>query len=230
VGYQAGYSNTTGFANTFVGYQAGYNTNRTDSVSGRNVFIGEAAGFANTTGRFNSYLGHYAGSAITTGSSNTIIGRYDGNLNGLDIRTASNYIVLSDGDGNPREYFDGSGNRNSYCQGTSAGVKPAYDCRSWVNFNGTGTVAINASGNVSSITDNGTGDYTVNFSTAMPDANYMPVASCSIVSGNVMIVNVNSTAGQAISTPTTSACRVATTNRAAGNAADPTYVDVAIFR
>jgi hypothetical protein len=49
---------------------------------------------------------------------------------------------------------------------------PAYDCRAWVNFNGTGTVAIRASGNVSSITDNGTGDYTVNFTTAMPDANY----------------------------------------------------------
>jgi hypothetical protein len=47
-----------------------------------------------------------------------------------------------------------------------------YGCRAWVNFNGTGTPAIRASGNVSSITDNGTGDYTVNFTTAMPDANY----------------------------------------------------------
>lgn len=47
-----------------------------------------------------------------------------------------------------------------------------YKCRAWVNFNGTGTVAISASGNVSSITDNGTGDYTVNFTTAMPDANF----------------------------------------------------------
>jgi hypothetical protein len=45
-------------------------------------------------------------------------------------------------------------------------------CRAWVNFNGTGTVAIRASGNVSSITDNGTGDYTVNFTTALCDANY----------------------------------------------------------
>ena len=48
----------------------------------------------------------------------------------------------------------------------------AYGCRAWVNFNGTGVVAIRASGNVTSITDNGTGDYTVNFTTAMPDANY----------------------------------------------------------
>jgi hypothetical protein len=51
-------------------------------------------------------------------------------------------------------------------------VATAYACRAWVNFNGTGTVAIRASGNVSSITDNGTGDYTVNFTTAMTDANY----------------------------------------------------------
>ena len=51
-------------------------------------------------------------------------------------------------------------------------VAVAYGCRAWVNFNGTGTVAIRASGNVSSITDNGTGDYTVNFTTAIVDANY----------------------------------------------------------
>ena len=51
-------------------------------------------------------------------------------------------------------------------------VATAYGCRAWVNFNGTGTVAIRASGNVSSITDNGVGDYTINFTTAMPNTNY----------------------------------------------------------
>ena len=55
----------------------------------------------------------------------------------------------------------------------ASGSAPVYACRAWVNFNGTGTVAIRASGNVSSITDNGTGNYTVNFTTAMPDANYI---------------------------------------------------------
>jgi hypothetical protein len=54
---------------------------------------------------------------------------------------------------------------------TQAGVE-VYTAKAWVNFNGTGTVAIRASGNVSSITDNGTGNYTVNFTTAMVDANY----------------------------------------------------------
>ena len=51
-----------------------------------------------------------------------------------------------------------------------------YLAKAWVNFNGTGTVAIRAAGNVSSITDNGTGNYTVNFTTAMPDTNYCIVA------------------------------------------------------
>ena len=54
----------------------------------------------------------------------------------------------------------------------ATGSAPLYACRAWVNFNGTGTVAIRDSGNVSSITDNGTGDYDVNFTTAMPDSNY----------------------------------------------------------
>ena len=66
-----------------------------------------------------------------------------------------------------------------------------YKCRAWVNFNGTGTVAIRASGNVSSITDNGTGNYTVNFTTALPNANYNFVASAERGSGQNMIINLN---------------------------------------
>ena len=56
-------------------------------------------------------------------------------------------------------------------------VAVAYGCRAWVNFNGTGTVAIRASGNVTSITDDGTGTYTVNFTAAMPDTNYAAAVS-----------------------------------------------------
>jgi hypothetical protein len=62
----------------------------------------------------------------------------------------------------------------------ASGSAPIYAARAWVNFNGTGTVAIRASGNVTSITDNGTGDYTINFTTAMSDANY----SCLFSAGN----------------------------------------------
>ena len=60
------------------------------------------------------------------------------------------------------------------------GSAPIYACRAWVNFNGTGTVAIRASGNVSSITDNGVGCYTVNFTTPMVDGNYSAFYDSSI--------------------------------------------------
>ena len=66
--------------------------------------------------------------------------------------------------------FDSSGNFKFNSGYGSVGT--AYGCRAWINFNGTGTPAIRGSGNVSSITDNGTGNYTVNFTTAMPDVNY----------------------------------------------------------
>ena len=58
----------------------------------------------------------------------------------------------------------------------ASGSAPVYACRAWVNFNGTGTIAIRGSGNVSSITDGGVGNYLVNFTTAMPDANYSALA------------------------------------------------------
>ena len=54
----------------------------------------------------------------------------------------------------------------------ASGTAPIYACRAWVNFNGTGTVAISGSGNVSSITDHGTGLFTANFTTAMENVNY----------------------------------------------------------
>jgi hypothetical protein len=52
--------------------------------------------------------------------------------------------------------------------------------KAWVNFNGSGTVAIRGSFNVSSVTDNGTGQYTVNFTNAFADANYAAVISCGL--------------------------------------------------
>lgn len=60
-----------------------------------------------------------------------------------------------------------------------SGDAPYFGCRAWANFNGTGTVAIRASGNVTSITDHGAGDYTVNFTTPLPDGNYSAPCSAS---------------------------------------------------
>jgi hypothetical protein len=68
--------------------------------------------------------------------------------------------------------------------GAQSGSAPIYGARAWVNFNGTGTVAIRASGNVSSITDGGTGVYTVNFTTAMPDTNYSVTVTARRIDAN----------------------------------------------
>ena len=122
-------------------------------------------------------------------SANTTIG---GNLI-AQAGSASTPAIQATGDANTRIYFSGADAVDVATGGTQAlqldssqnlkfnsgfgSVATAYGCRAWVNFNGTGTVAIRASGNVSSITDNGTGDYTVNFTTAMPDANYVVAGS-----------------------------------------------------
>jgi hypothetical protein len=107
VGRQALQANTTASNNTAVGYQAGY----TNSTGAQNAFFGRLSGYY-ATGGFNTFLGDNAGSNISSGTKNTVIGRYDGNQNSLDIRTLSNYIVLSDGDGVPRGYFDNNGTYN----------------------------------------------------------------------------------------------------------------------
>jgi uncharacterized protein (AIM24 family) len=102
----------------------------------------------------------------------------------------------------------------------------AYGCRAWVNFNGTGTPAIRASGNVTSITDNGTGDYTVNFTTAMPDANYSVTTSGFESQGSYVTSGFGIRSGTA---PTTSSVRGSCVSYA-GSYVDPTYVLVVIFR
>jgi hypothetical protein len=103
----------------------------------------------------------------------------------------------------------------------ATGSAPIYACRAWVNFNGTGTVAIREDGNVSSITDNGTGSYRVNFSTAMPDANY---AACSIGpqwSGGPYIISTGSYLAGSLSV---------VTGTPPGAPTDLANISVAIFR
>ena len=78
--------------------------------------------------------------------------------------------------------------------------------KAWVNFNGEGTVAIRASFNVSSITDNGTGDYTVNFTNAMPDANYC--LSGTAAGGSVSVPDPWRSVSMDVTPPTASNCRV----------------------
>ena len=105
-------------------------------------------------------------------------------------------------------------------------VAVAYGCRAWVNFNGTGTVAIRASGNVTSITDNGTGNYTVNFTNALTDANYSVLVTTKETDNAT--VSGNGTNGMSYSYSTTSV-RALTAN-CAGALVDPIFVNVAILR
>jgi hypothetical protein len=124
VGYQAGYSNTTSGFNTFLGYQAGNTFNYTGGngyncfigsragtavTTGQlNCFVGDASGLVATTGSGNTFIGQSSGNSITTGGKNTIIGGYTGNSNSIDIRTASNNCIVSDGDGNPQIHSNSS--------------------------------------------------------------------------------------------------------------------------
>ena len=106
---------------------------------------------------------------------------------------------------------------------TVSGTAPLYMARAWVNFNGTGTVAIRGSGNVSSITDNGTGNYTVNFTTAMSDANYGFSLVAGTISGNYLF---GSPYGN---NPTTTQLQFHTVNPSSSNV-DPLYVTASVFR
>ena len=125
--------------------------------------------------------------------------------------------VIIDGSAGVTTNAGGSVNPSTNVEGIN------YSCRACVNFNGTGTVAIRASGNVSSITDNGTGDYTINFTTAMPDANYSVVYG----SGEGTAGSGLRIAAQSGNTTTTQ--RIAIRNLS-NTLQDAEQVNVAIFR
>jgi hypothetical protein len=95
------------------------------------------------------------------GNGLIVRGDNNGDFSNFEVRTPGNTTSLAV-----------AGNGNLKFNSGYGSAATAYGCRAWVNFDGTGTPAIRESGNVSSITDNGTGDYDVNFATAMPDANY----------------------------------------------------------
>jgi hypothetical protein len=112
----------------------------------------------------------------------------------------------------------------------ASGSAPIYACRAWVNFNGTGTVAIRASGNVSSITDNGTGDYTVNFTTAMPDANYAVSGSARFDEGGVDGNGPSFSLRRVPQTTTSVRVMAGTYNGGVITLVDCNAVNVAVFR
>jgi hypothetical protein len=176
------------------------------------------------------------GTLVTTASGQTLTSPTISGVSTFAAGTAAAPAITTAGDTNTGIFFSAADTIDFTEGGTAVGqfdssanfkfnsgygsVATAYGCRAWVNFNGTGTVAISGSGNVSSITDNGTGDYTVNFTTAMVDANYSIAGSAL---GNI---------AQLIMSPfvtiSTTQCRVIISNTV--SLADNSVVSVAIFR
>ena len=202
-------------------------TNRVHVTSGGLVGIG-------TTSPGN--LLHVSGTGtvcqLASSNNNNVINlKGNGATNGVWLGTTSSddFVISSGASVTERFRISNDGSFSSVIPGGST-LYPQFGCRAWVNFNGTGTVAIRASGNVSSITDNAQGDYTVNFTTALADANYCPTVSMSppYGVGNAAATNMHSILLQE-EAPTTSAFRFSCSPEA-GGFFDPKYTNVAIFR
>jgi hypothetical protein len=151
-----------------------------------------------------------SGDTITIGASGDTITIPSGAT--LDVTSATVSGITSYTDTDALDLFNASGSA------------PVFACRAWVNFDGTGTVAIRASGNVTSITDNGTGNYKVNFTTAMPDANYSTHLSQSL-SGSGATPGLNDSV-----TNDTDEMNIRTAAVSTPNGVDRALVCVAIFR
>ena len=137
-------------------------------VTGANVVVRSTAS--------SGYAGFYASGATGQQAYNFFA------INGTETARiwsdANNYITFATGASATTQARINSAGLLQFNSGYGSAAT-AYGCRAWVNFNGTGTVAIRASGNVSSITDTGTGQYTVNFTTAMVDVNYTMIGTAS---------------------------------------------------
>jgi hypothetical protein len=160
-----------------------FNNENTDS--GSILSLGKSRGTAvgsNTVVQSGDYLGEIswvgADGSDRTSIAASINCRVDGTPGSNDMPGRLVFSTTADGASSPTERFR-INNAGSFSAVIPSGstLYPAFWSRAWVNFNGTGTVAIRGSGNVSSITDNGVGNYTVNFTTAMADTNYAVVST-----------------------------------------------------
>ncbi|WP_341714441.1 hypothetical protein [Limnobacter sp.] len=165
------------------------------------------------------------------GNGYTFHNYINSNTGNSENPTISQVVVTNGGDNFYRKasiaHLGNSLNANGYQFVTQTGGSPAYyGARAWVNFNGAGTVAIQAAGNVSSITDNGVGDYTVNFATAMPDTKYSVVSTADRTNQSGFWSNPTVYATNSVRLVHAYAISGST----AFNAGDPTVVHVAVYR
>jgi hypothetical protein len=208
-----------------------------DSNGGTDVALFGAGGGSGTTlyGGLNGTTATFSGViyADDDTTANTPVISFTGDTNTGIGRSAADTIDLIT-NGNSRFRIESTGQIKAVYEsqvGTdyNTTLHNGYFCRAWANFDGTlsGPITPRASGNVSSITDNGTGDYTVNFTTAMPDINYSIFGSC-IGSGSSTAYN-NYTAGANVATPKlTGSIRFTTIQ--SGTTFDTTEVSIGVFR
>jgi hypothetical protein len=181
------------------------------------------SGTTQTIGLFEAAVGGFTGTSLV--AANTLGPDSSFNL----------FSCISDSDadaGGPYTEFMVRGDGLLFMDSGYGSAGAAYGCRAWVNFNGdtAGAPAIRASGNVSSITDNGAGRYAINFTTAMPDANYGANVSVSgqpgVSDANFITTDQNNTVRV---NPTTSSFAM-TVFRYQGTPLDADFVRVSVFR
>ena len=196
----------SGNTSTTLGYYFGSNSNYLyqSSSTGTTLFIGGA------TGQYLTFSG-LSGGPLVDGAGGTLL-----------LGTSATERMRIDGSGN---VFVGGSTQNT----ATAPVYASNTSKSWVNFNpSSGSAVIRASFNVSSVTYNGTGDYTINFTNALVDANYCVTGIASTVqpSSYLAFLVISTTTAQ-----TSSAVRMQIVPGAGGGGtANPTYVNVACFR
>jgi hypothetical protein len=196
--------------------------------------LAQLANKVDTSGQLDASTGLANAVPVANGGTGlTSVGTSGNVLTSNGTAWVSSAVTIADGSVTPAKLSTGAPSwdtsSNFKFNSGYGSAATAYGCRAWVNFNGTGTVAIRASGNVSSITDNGTGDYTVNFTAAMPNANYNVVATVNNQNTNGICAAVKSVSiGGALSNMTTSAVQVIANNTS--SMYDPTLFSVSIFR
>ena len=191
---------------------------QSSTVDGATV-LGAIPNGTNTTSAFTAYNNS---NTTNSGFIQIFASSTDYRVNAGRVSVSGSFLPITFyAGGSERVRIDTSGNllfNSGY-----GSVATAYGCRAWVNFNGTGTVAIRASGNVSSITDNGVGNYGINFTTAMPDANYA-------FSGSGDNTNNNTTGLWQSATARSTTTLNINTGLPGVSLGDPVNVNVAVFR
>lgn len=190
-----------------------------------------SAGFFGSDGSNYLFLGSncYAGSGGFKYKNSAAVTLFEAGIDGYKWRVAS-----SGSAGSSISFVQsmalGLNGQQKTLTADGGALMDAYACRAFVNFNGTGAVAIRAGGNVSSITDNGVGDYTINFTTAMPHANYCAVMSCgddNAGNSGLRVANALNNAARSVSSIRVGVSVVSSSSDR--NSADDSSVSVSIF-